>query len=94
MDADTLKALNGSIAKWEAIVAGTGVDNGPSNCPLCHMFWRFPNCCKGCPVSEKTGFTGCVNTPYDRYCDDHTIAAAVDELEFLRSLLPSEEEDR
>jgi hypothetical protein len=35
-----------------------------------------------------------VDTPCGRYFDDHTNAAAVDELEFLRSLLPSEEEDR
>jgi|HubBroStandDraft_1064217.scaffolds.fasta_scaffold13341_12 hypothetical protein len=31
MDAKTLIALQGSIAKWEAIVADTGTDEGCSN---------------------------------------------------------------
>jgi len=38
MDAETMAALKGSIAKWEAIVAGAGKDFGASNCPLCRKF--------------------------------------------------------
>jgi hypothetical protein len=40
MDEKTLEALKGSIRKWEAIVDGTGEDDGADNCPLCHMFAR------------------------------------------------------
>lgn len=29
----TLKALNGFIAKWEAIYNGTGTDEDTDNCP-------------------------------------------------------------
>jgi len=37
MDIETLKALKGSIKKWERIVEGTGVDEGADNCPLCEI---------------------------------------------------------
>lgn len=115
MDEKTLTALQGSIAKWVAILAGTGKDDGATNCPLCQLFdphnevWAKR--CKGCPVSEKTGITGCSLTPYEQleelgwdgfeYNNDlvwsGTIktedqkALAQAELDFLRSLLPSEE---
>jgi len=47
MDAKTLKALKGSIKKWEKIIAGTGVDKGGDNCPLCKACgWN----CRDCPV--------------------------------------------
>lgn len=62
MDDSTLTALKGSIAKWEAIVAGTDIDRGPDNCSLCWMFWK--NDCIGCPVAESTGETCCEGTPY------------------------------
>lgn len=73
MDAETLEALRGSIAKWEAIVAGTGKDEGPNNCPLCMRFnkgflkqqYYYPDMCAGCPVAAFTGFPGCEGTPYD-----------------------------
>lgn len=96
MDAETLEALKGSIAKWEAIVAGTGVDKGPDNCPLCQRFWRASNCI-GCPVFEATGLINCGGTPYEdyerAYDDDDREArdvAAREELDFLKSLLPSD----
>jgi hypothetical protein len=38
MDNQTLAALKGSIRKWENIAAGTGVDKGVFNCPLCKLF--------------------------------------------------------
>jgi hypothetical protein len=88
MDERTLTALKGSIAKWEGIVAGTVDDDGPNNCPLCQEFY-IANC-NGCPVKEETGMTGCGGTPYDYFDDpkyDRDIVA-MDELNFLRSLLP------
>jgi hypothetical protein len=33
-----MKALDGSIEKWRKIVAGTGTDEGPDNCPLCQRY--------------------------------------------------------
>lgn len=98
MDARTLKALKGSIAKWRRIVAGRGRDNGPDNCPLCKVFNRPGNACGGCPVAMKTRRPWCFNSPYD---DWEVIASygqradtpklqriAKRELKFLISLLP------
>ena len=104
MDERTLTALKGSIAKWEAIVAGTDNDRGAKNCTLCQA---FPDC-DGCPVAEETGQDDCEGSPYEetRYFEarsdangtylgrapvtpeDFAIARA--ELDFLRSLLPPE----
>lgn len=97
MNAKTLKALRGSIAKWQAIVDGTGVDEGNKNCPLCQRFVYFwfgykkpiAKMCVGCPVYEKTGKKGCRNTPYDDYAyGSDSIKNAQAELDFLKSLLP------
>lgn len=72
MNAQTLKALKGSIKKWEGIVEGTGTDRGDKNCPLCKLFLR--KCapgnkpcmhCVGCPVYEKMGRSSCMDSPYD-----------------------------
>lgn len=97
MDEQTFRALQGSIAKWEAIVAGNGVDEGPDNCPLCKLF--HPSVapddgrqnCDGCPVKAKTGRSYCAGSPYDEYAEGGTSRAqAKRELKFLQSLLPQE----
>jgi hypothetical protein len=100
MNAKTLRALKGSIKKWEKIAAGKGVDEGPDNCPLCKLFWSENFDCKGCPVSARAGMGGCRGTPYDEWAlavefkDDlkadtpRLKAIARKELRFLRSLLP------
>jgi hypothetical protein len=101
MDEETLNALKGSIKKHENIFAGIEVDHGTVNCPLCQLF-RL-NDCKGCPVSEKTGEKGCLNTPYEMWSDhqdeEHDNGASVRcpecarlvglEIEFLKSLIPT-----
>ena len=95
MDAKTLEALEGSIKKWEAVVAGTGIDNGHRNCPLCGLF--FYNGCLGCPVSNKTQQTRCCGSPYEEYRDlrerkctrEELRNAAKKEVDFLKSLRPS-----
>jgi hypothetical protein len=99
MDAKTLIALQGSIAKWEAIVADTGTDEGPSNCPLCRLFhpkYRDDDDdhCAGCPISDA-GF-GCSNDEYGAFClaedeenHERMHGYAGKELEFLKSLLPT-----
>jgi len=97
MDEQTKQALEGSIDKWEAIVAGTGVDRGRHNCPLCRLFYILG--CKGCPVYLKTGAQNCRKTPYERWkihgyrlygCSTiegtKIMEMARDELEFLKSL--------
>lgn len=106
MDADTLEALRGSIAKWEAIVEKRGEDNGCGNCPLCLKFNRMhttgarhrysneddsppPSNCAGCPVAEATGQDYCDGSPYERYGTlTRPHGVAVEELAFLKSLLP------
>jgi hypothetical protein len=70
MDRKTLKALRGSIKKWMGIVAGTVRNEGVENCPLCQLFYIGKNddtACRGCPVFEETGETGCQGTPYVDY---------------------------
>lgn len=64
MDAETLKALKGSIKKWRGIVAGTEIDHGSDNCPLCQLFVERTESCRGCPVQERTGRNYCHRTPY------------------------------
>ena len=71
MNPDTLEALQGSIAKWEAIVAGTGADRGGVNCPLCLHFGEdcsHPDDIDDiCPVAIAAKNTGCENTPYEAW---------------------------
>lgn len=99
MDERTLTALKGSILKWEAIVAGTGTDDGAANCPLCQLFHPSPSSeikrghdCAGCPVQDATGLSHCEGSPYDEWAheDRHEPEDAEAELKFLRSLLPAE----
>lgn len=97
-----LKALQGSIAKWEGVVSGRVKDMGGENCPLCQMFMvnkAYDEECVGCPVMKDTGYPKCRNTPYtDDWCrcsgdatwaiTDEEILAARKEVDYLRSLLP------
>ncbi len=101
MDRATLKALNGSIAKWRRIAAGKGVDKGTTNCPLCQEFYNFQTNCKGCPVSTRTGLGFCGGSPYTTWttteasdwerpaktAEEKKLAQA--ELDFLISLRPT-----
>jgi len=99
MKKETLEALKGSIEKWEEIVAGTGTDQGISNCPLCKLFVHQDDACFGCPVRERTNKPSCEDTPYVIWCKVHPSfeaktpyqkAIAQAEVEFLKSLLPKE----
>ena len=111
MNKKTLKALKGSIKKWEKIVDGTGRDNGGDNCPLCLLFiMNMDNDkdCPDCPIGIKTGENFCEKTPYLAWLN-HTRGKhdqsssievkcptckklAIKELDFLKSLLPKENE--
>jgi hypothetical protein len=66
MNAQTLKALKGSIRKWRGIVAGTIKDKGSENCPLCKVF--LDRGCEGCPVNQAENREGCCGTPYGERC--------------------------
>ena len=107
MDAETLTALRQSIEKWERnAVAETPGDytTGAASCALCEVF--LGGCCQGCPVKRRTRQTGCTGTPFanavharwawlnhssDAALRNAAHAAAREEAEFLRSLLPEEE---
>lgn len=104
MNARTLRALKGSIKKWENIITGVGVDLGPTNCALCRQFNVYDERqdtvdCTGCPVFDHTGQHGCHGTPYDEWSDHdfirvrddlpESLRIAKDELKFLKSLLPN-----
>ncbi len=65
MNKKTLKALKGSIKKWEMIVRSTkSADRGVENCPLCQLF--IQNNCHKCPVGNS-----CNDTPYEEWIDHH-----------------------
>jgi hypothetical protein len=71
MDSITLRALRGSIEKWEKNLKQDNWRNVTTDvvsCPLCVMFLlnKRPgdNPCEGCPVFKKTGVSGCNTTPY------------------------------
>lgn len=62
MEEETLRALEGSITKWDLICQGLGLDRGSYNCPLCQL---LPACdCEGCPVAQRSKSTSCGRTPY------------------------------
>ena len=99
MTPGALKALRGSIKKWQSVVAGTMAPTDALSChtcPLCHLFHdKSPGWCQGCPVKLTTGLDTCQGTPfYDyhkavKHNDSKAMtAAARAELAFLRSLLP------
>lgn len=60
MNRESLKALRGSIKKWEAVAAGKGYEAARSNCNLCKA---HPDC-EGCPVALKVNTDCCSRTPY------------------------------
>ena len=99
--AETRAALEGSIAKWQSIVDGTGKDFGAENCPLCQLFYYQVDQCNGCPVAAKTGKVLCMGSSYAEEWKDsrkkyygtraeykaRRIAAAQNELDFPKGLL-------
>ena len=98
MNRKTLKALKGSISKWEAIIAGNAYDLGAENCPLCELF--VEDFCYKCPVRESSGAPGCIYTPWHDWAKAQGARLvwradtprrkklAQAELKFLQSLLP------
>lgn len=63
------KPLEDSIKVWEGHLAETDprkIVLGSNNCPLCRVYLDLGhlNKCLQCPIWEKTGVSGCKNTPY------------------------------
>lgn len=110
MQKETLKALKGSIKKWEDVIAGRIADKGPRNCALCQLF--IARGCKDCPIAERTGHKYCYDTPHESWCTHHDAdhsnlsdayaikgcadcaELANEELEFLKALLPKTKKRR
>jgi hypothetical protein len=102
MDAETLKALKASIAKWERNAAAKKPEDflvRASDCPLCDLFYER-DLCVGCPVAAATGKSACSGTPYHsahsawlswQHGGRSARSHARKEVEFLKSLLPAEE---
>lgn len=100
MSKRTLRALRGSIKKWENIREGEEEDWGSYNCPLCGLF--ITSFCKGCPVRHRTKEQLCKNSPYtswlrhieSKHGKPYEVQCptckrlATAEIEFLKSLLP------
>jgi hypothetical protein len=99
-----MAALKASIKKWDNLANAKSLPDHPNgdNCPLCKLFSAR---CDGCPVMERTGFDGCAETPYWEaskawglwYADADDAAttfrnAARTEADFLRTLLPEDDE--
>jgi hypothetical protein len=69
MNAETREALEASILHWEENLTAetpSEVTLGGESCALCLMFVLDTGFCRGCPVREETGNTGCFGTPYHR----------------------------
>ena len=64
--------LEGSIAKWQAIVDGTGIDRGVLNCPLCQSHYRDD--CWACPVNVEGKHQYCEGTLYDDWYEHQNCA--------------------
>jgi len=69
MDKKTLKALKGSIKKWDRIANKDGADEAENNCPLCKLFLRDD--CLGCPVRKRKRRKNCEGTPYRKWVEHH-----------------------
>ena len=71
-----IKAIEGSIRKWEIILYEDGCDNGTATCACCRAFH-----CNSCPINIFVkGSGGCDGTPYIdwfRYVDDHMLSLKV-----------------
>lgn len=93
MSKRTQLALEGSIKKWEGIVAGTIDDEGSANCPLCKLYLlggrENAGCSPTCPVKARTKKDYCDGSPYLIFIDngekDEDARAMLD---FLKSLRP------
>jgi hypothetical protein len=64
-----MQLIDGSIKKWQNIVFNNYENRGTRDCPLCLSYHSNFNIrktnCIGCPIEQFTGYSFCINTPYD-----------------------------
>jgi len=75
-----IRVLKESIIHWEDNVAITELSEvklGPDNCACCNEWFSSyegindrSKSCTGCPISEYTGRSHCIETPYSEYYFD------------------------
>lgn len=90
-----LAALKQSIATWERRARGERIPMTMRNCALC---CTCRTNCSDCPVMLHTSCDSCRRTPYIIACErqhdtidtNGYMAAARAEVQFLRSLLPTD----
>jgi hypothetical protein len=85
------KPLTVTIRKWQSIVEGKGIDEGPNNCALCEAYQHHN--CRECPVQQYTGYPYCLWTPYANFVqakmaknETSMKECALEELQFLKRL--------
>lgn len=61
---EEMKALDGSIEKWDKISKGKLVDEGVYNCPLCTLHTGPGQGCSDCIVCKETKRAGCIGISY------------------------------
>lgn len=62
-------------AHWKALYS----------CALCRVY--INSGCEGCPIKNKTGFTSCLKTPFDRFTNYFLESSDVEaEIDFLKEL--------
>ena len=65
-----MRALNGSIEKWNLIRNQHGFDQGRTNCPLCQLNIADRQC-EQCIIYLETGKYFCRETPYEAWIGHH-----------------------
>ncbi len=103
MNEETLAALKASIVKWDKNAEAQSPEDAlifAHSCPLCKLFYK--NNCAECPVRDRTGYIHCHESPWEDAASELRLwilgqenrddfrAAAKQEADFLRSLLPED----
>ena len=93
---EKIQALKESIKHWEEVAKKPmSTPIGSLHCPLCTLFLK--EWCGGCPIAEKMSysipvdmrecFSGCKDTPFVAFYENHTKENAQAEVIFLKNLL-------
>jgi len=65
-------SLWASVQKWIFIASHIRKiedDGRRDTCSLCQAYADYSPRCYGCPVKSFTGHAGCLDTPYQQYCN-------------------------